>query len=95
MDDSLKTAYAKALEKTAPNWVTGTSSPWVSAYAVTSQWDKGSGVIELTLDIATATSTGPAQTLRAVLTVEFSNGFWRITKIQGDAALSAYTGFPE
>ncbi len=94
MDSDLKAQYKKALEKTAPNWVTGVSSPWVSAYTITAQEDTSPGVVNLTLRIDTATSTGPAQTLHAYLTVAFDNGFWRITSIQGDEGLNAYTGFP-
>ena len=93
MDDDLKARYAKALETTAPNWVTGVSSPWVSQYAIISQEDTHPGTVDLALDIETATSTGPAQTLRAMLTIQYHDGFWRITSIQADEALSAYTGF--
>lgn len=93
MDSDLKAQYAKALEKTAPNWVTGTSSPWVSSYTLSAQEDVSPGVVLLTLRINTATSAGPAQSLQAYLTIAFDNGFWRITNIQGDKELSAYTGF--
>ena len=94
MDDDLKARYEKALETTAPNWVTGVSSPWVSQYAIISQEDTHPGTVVLTLDIDTATSSGPAQTLHAVLTVAYHGGFWRISSIQANEALSAYTGFP-
>jgi hypothetical protein len=94
MDTDLRTRYAKALETTAPNWVTGTSSPWVSAYAVTAQEQSTPDAYTLTLRIDTATSAGPAQTLHAVLTIEKRGDFWRITEIHGDEGLSAYTGMP-
>jgi hypothetical protein len=94
MDTGLRTRYAKELKTTAPNWVTGTSSPWVSAYSVTAQDTDGPDTATLTLRIDTATSTGPAQTLHAVLTIEKRGDFWRITNIRGDEGLSAYTGMP-
>lgn len=92
MDEDLKEEYAKALEETAPNWVTGASSPWVSAYSIIRQEETGPNARVLTLDIETATSTGAAQTLRAVLTIEQRGEFWRITDIKADEALKAYTG---
>jgi hypothetical protein len=94
MDTGLRARYAKALKAAAPNWVTGTSSPWVGAYAVTAQEPAGTDAYTLTLRIETATSSGPAQTLNAVLTVEKRGDFWRITAIHGDEGLSAYTGMP-
>lgn len=95
LDKSLKTEYAKALEEAAPNWITGVSSPWVSAYSIIRREETISGARVLTFDIDTATSSGPAQTLRAVLTIEQRGEFWRITQVKSDEALSAYTGFKQ
>lgn len=92
MSPELQRRYARSLERTAPGYVTGTSSPWVSACTIVSQRDTGPDTTELTLDIDTATSTGPAETLHAVLTVRRYGNFWRITAIRADEALDAYTG---
>ena len=91
MSSELKDSYAARLEKTAPNWVTGVSSPYVSGFGITDIKTEGNKSI-VTLSFATATSTGPAQTYAAKLTIEPEGDFWRITNIEADKGLSAYTG---
>jgi hypothetical protein len=93
MTKELKDKYAKQLEKSASNWVTGMSSPWVEGYEIiwTNTPAENYQVIELV--IATATSTGPAGDYRAVLTLQHEGDFWRIKKITMDAGLYPYTGF--
>lgn len=93
MDARLKTEYARQLESTAPNWVTGISSPWVDSYRIvrTECPDADSRVIEMLF--STATSTGPAGDYRAVLHLARDGCFWRITAISADEGLAPYTGF--
>ena len=93
MDDSLRKEYAKSLEKTAPNWVTGVSSPWVSGYVVGQVWETAPDRQLYTISVATQTSTGPAGEYRAVLSLQKDGDFWRISDISADDGLSAYTGF--
>ncbi len=91
MSSELKESYAARLEKTFPNWVTGVSSPYVSGFGITDIKTQGNKSV-VTLSFATATSTGPAQTYTAKLTIEPEGDFWRITNIEADKGLSAYTG---
>lgn len=93
MSEKLKEEYEKQLEENFPNWVTGVSSPWVENYEIvkTESTDKNTYIFHLR--IFTKTSTGPAGEYKAILTVEYGNGFWRITKISADKELSVYTGF--
>jgi hypothetical protein len=93
MTKTLKDEYAARLEETFPNWVTGVSSPWVDSYKITRSevTSEKSRVFGLTFSLKT--STGPAGTLNAILTVVREGDFWRITKITADEGLDVYTGF--
>ena len=95
MSPALKVQYAKALKKTAPNWVTGVSSPWVSGYTVI-EVDENSQQMKLfSLSVTTQTSTGTSGTYLAVLALEPHGAFWRIGGICTDEELLIYTGFNE
>ena len=93
MSENLKNEYAKQLEQSFPNWVTGMSSPWVEMYEIltTNKPDENTYIFKL--KISTKTSTGPAGDYYAVLTVAREGDFWRISKINMDKELYAYTGF--
>ncbi len=91
MGEELKKEYAQKLEKDAPNWVTGMSSPWVESYRITGSETKDNERI-IRLLISTSTSTGPAGDYTALLTVSPEKGFWSVKKIITDSALSPYTG---
>lgn len=93
MSDMLKTEYAKRLETTTPNWVTGMSSPWVDSYTIKKLEDGNakSKVAELIFTLATSTGTAGKYTASLLLTLE--NGFWRVSGISMDEALYPYTGF--
>ncbi len=93
MDDNLRKEYAASLEKTAPNWVTGTSSPWVSGYAIGRVTETAQGQQLYTISVMTETSTGPAGEYLAVLALWQDGDFWRIGGISADDGLSAFTGF--
>lgn len=93
MDDALRKSYAKSLEKTAPNWVTGTSSPWVSGYAIGRVTETAQGQQLYTISVMSETSTGPAGEYLAVLAVHQDGEFWRIGGISADDGLSAFSGF--
>ena len=87
----LKERYSKAWEQTAPGWVTGVSSPWISKYEINSEHQKD-GVSTYEIVFTAETSTGTAGTYAASITVETDRGFWRITCIKTDDALRVYTG---
>jgi len=91
MNQKMKTEYAAQLEKTAPNWVTGLSSPWVESYTVQIA-DQAGGSARVNVAFATATSTGPAETLNASLLLTQEDGFWRISRIDADEGLRPYMG---
>lgn len=93
MGRNLKQEYARQLEKTFPNWVTGVSSPWVDGYKITKVEKTKDNRAVINLQISTMTSTGPAGDYKAQLTVELEDGFWRITLIKADKEFRVYTGF--
>ncbi len=89
----LRQEYARQLEKTFPNWVTGVSSPWVDGYKITKVDKRSDTRTVINLQISTMTSTGPAGDYKALLTVDKEDGFWRITQIKADKEFRVYTGF--
>lgn len=93
MGQKLRKDYAHQLEESAPNWVTGESSPWVESWKVEKSEDLGQGRHAYLLNFSTATSTGPAGDYHALLTVAKENGFWRIVSLKADPELYAYTRF--
>jgi hypothetical protein len=95
MDDELRKEYEKSLQKTAPNWVTGTSSPWVSGYTIGQVREVGPGRQLYTISVATETSTGPAGEYRTVLELKKDGDFWHISSIRADEGLSTFTGFKQ
>jgi hypothetical protein len=92
MSRELKDAYAKQLEKTFPNWVTGVSSPWVNEVVIVRSEHPESSAYFFDMKVSTATSTGPAGEYSAFLTVSMEDGFWRIFSIRADKELEVYTG---
>ncbi len=95
MDDSLKKEYAKSLQKTAPNWVTGVSSPWVSGCTVSEISKSEGGQFIYTLTVYTQSSAGSGGEYTAVLAIKQNGDFWQIGGICTDEELFAYTGFIE
>lgn len=93
MRSPLREAYAKQLEKTARNWVTGLSSPWVEDYQIKQVTVTGDDERVIELNFSTATSTGPAGDYTAALTIVREGHFWRIEQIVMDEGLYPYTGF--
>jgi len=93
MDAPLRKQYTKALKTTAPSWVTGVSSPWVSGYSVFDIDETEEGLRLYSLYVMTETSAGPEKVYLAVLSVQQNGSYWRIAGICADEGLSAYTGF--
>ena len=93
MSAALKTEYAAQLDQTAPNWVTGLSSPFVSGFQIVKAEQVSPGVCRVTLRFTLATSTGPAGAANATLDISQEGSFWRITGITQDEALFPYTLF--
>lgn len=92
MDAELKERYKETLEKSAPDWVTGVSSPWVSGYSVIDVSETAQGLKLYSLHVLTETSSGPAQTYLAVLVLEYNGSYWRIAALSLDEELGIYTG---
>jgi hypothetical protein len=93
MTKALKAAYAERLENTFPNWVTGASSPWVEGYEIAEAKKIGAQEHAFLVLFSTATSAGPAGTYTARLSVVREGGYWRVSKVDADGELDAYTGF--
>ncbi len=87
----LKERFLKAWEQTAPGWVTGVSSPWISKYELNSEHHRD-GIYTYVIVFTADTSTGTAGTYTARITVEADHGFWRITHIDTDDAFRVYMG---
>jgi hypothetical protein len=93
MSAALKAEYARQLDQTAPNWVTGVSSPFVSNFVIVKAESISPGVCRVTLRFTLSTSTGPAGEFNATLDLNQEGAFWRITAIAADEALYPYTLF--
>lgn len=93
MTARLKEAYALHLDETAPNWVTGVSSPYISDYKIIKTDVISDTLQRITLQFSLATSTGPAGEAMAMLDIAPEERFWRITAISADEALYPYTNF--
>lgn len=91
MSAALKIQYAKQLEKNAPNWVTGVSSPWIEDYSIESV-NESDGCSIMRLVFLVLSSTGPAGEYEARLTIIGEDGFWRIESIDAEPGLSPYMG---
>lgn len=91
MSKELKREYERLLEKNAPNWVTGVSSPWIESYSVESIRDlNGRSIVSIVF--STLSSTGPAGEYEAELSIAREGAFWRIEDIDAEKALSPYMG---
>lgn len=93
MSAALKKKYAMQLEETAPMWVTGVSSPWVSSYWTVWVQEPQEGRQIRQLMFMTESSAGPGPTYTVALKLEKEGGYWRISDIQADKGFEAYTGF--
>ena len=88
----LRERYAKDLMLSAPNWVTGVSSPWVDDYRV--DWLELSGSKKRAqVHFFFVTSDGPAQEMKAELTLDKKGNVWYVTALNLDQELVPYTGF--
>lgn len=90
MSADLQAEYRQRLSKSAPNWVTGISSPWVDAYQITSVTEPSGDTRIIQLIFTTATSTGIDAEYGAELQLAQEGDFWRITQIQADEGLYPY-----
>lgn len=93
MTSALRQEYERVLEDTAPNWVTGVSSPFVESFYILNKESPNENERIIELLFSTATSTGPAGSHLARLSLVQEGEFWRIAKITTDNALCPYTGF--
>lgn len=95
MTQKLKDKYAKQLEETAPNWVTGQSSPWIESYKIIKVERLDESNYRFHITISTMTSTGPAGEYSAILTVTREGYYWRISMLSLEEGLYAFTGFKQ
>lgn len=93
MSKELRDEYEEQLKLSAPNWVTGISSPWVESVKIIRMDEVEKDCYIIKLLFTTATSVGPFAEYRAVLTINREGEFWRITKIKQDQELYVYTRF--
>lgn len=93
MSNKLKIEYEDKLKDTAPNWVTGISSPWINNYEIVRAKEITPKKYEVEILFSTMTSAGPFGDYNAVLTIQQFGDFWRITNISTVKELDAYTGF--
>lgn len=93
MTDELKSQYARRLETTAPNWVTGVSNPWIMGYEVVGRENVSATCRKFRLSFTTATSAGTAGTHTAVLVIVQEENFWRVQQIFTGEGLYPYTRF--
>lgn len=92
MSKELKAEYARQLENTAPNWVTGISSPWVDSFTLNiKDTNQNQKIAEIKFFLAT--STGPAGEYNATLYLTQNGEFWRISNLSFDDELFPYIGF--
>jgi len=95
MSPKLRKKYISKLEEFNEFWVTGISSPYVESYKIlnTKTPDDKTKVFEVLYQ--TATSTGPAQELKATVTVTNNEDLWQITKIDMEKGLYPYAGLQD
>lgn len=93
MTKSLKDEYAKQLESSSPNWVTGMSSPWIDSFEIKKIVITDDDNYTFYINFYTLTSTGPAGEHKAEVSVAHEGDFWRITSISSDEKFDAYTGY--
>jgi hypothetical protein len=93
MTNALKDKYARQLDTTFPSWATGVSSPWIEQYNLLDAKQTADDAYRFVIRFKTVTSSGPAGSYDAALSVVKEDGFWRISDVEADEALDAYTGF--
>lgn len=93
MNDELKEKYKIDLEKNAPNWVTGFSSPWIDSYSILSIKNPSLDVYIVEILFYFSTSVGHYGSSKAFLNISRNNSFFLINKISMEDFLYPYTGF--
>lgn len=93
MNDELKEIYKIELEKNAPNWVTGVSSPWIDSYSILSIENPSLDIYIVEILFYFSTSIGHYGSSKAFLNVSRKNYFSKINKISMEDFLYPYTGF--
>lgn len=93
MTPSLQDEYARQLEEDRINWVVGVSSPWIESAQIVWIRRAGEDTYACCVSFGMYTSTGPAGTLGAALTIVRDGDFWRISAVAADSRLENYTGY--
>ena len=93
MNDELKKKYKIELEKNAPNWVTGVSSPWVDSYSILSIENIALNEYIVEVLFFFSTPQGHYGSAKAFLNISKYGNFCKINKIAMEDFLYPYTGF--
>jgi hypothetical protein len=93
MNDELKKKYKIELEKNAPNWVTGVSSPWVDSYSILSVENIALNEYIVEVLFFFSTPEGHYGSAKALLNISRYGNFCKIDKIAMEDFLYPYTGF--
>jgi hypothetical protein len=93
MNDELKKKYKIELEKNAPNWVTGVSSPWIDSFSILSIESPALDLYIVEILFFFSTSEGHYSSSKAFLSISRYDNFCKINKIAMEDFLYPYTGF--
>ena len=93
MNDELKKKYKIELEKNAPNWVTGVSSPWIDSFSILSIGNPSFDEYIIEILFFFSTSQGHYGSAKALLNISRYGNFCKIDKIAMEDFLYPYTGF--
>ncbi|WP_300385414.1 hypothetical protein [Clostridium sp.] len=93
MSDKLKEIYKCEMEKNAPNWVTGVSSPWIDSYSILRIESTSFNTYIVEIIFYFSTSTGHYKSSKAFLLLCNEDNCYKINKISMENFLYPYTGF--
>jgi hypothetical protein len=93
MTDELKEKYKAEIEKNAPNWVTGFSSPWIDSYSILNIKIPSLNIYIIEILFYFSTSIGHYGSSKAFLNLSREDFFYKINKISMEDFLYPYTGF--
>ena len=93
MTDELKEKYRAEIEKNAPNWVTGFSSPWIDSFSILNIKNTALNIYIIEILFYFSISTDHYGSSKAFLNLSLEDSFYKINKISMDDFLYPYTGF--
>jgi hypothetical protein len=93
MTDELKEKYRAEIEKNAPNWVTGFSSPWIDSFSILNIKNTSLNIYRIEILFYFSTSSDHYGSSKAFLNLSLEDSFYKINKISMEDFLYPYTGF--